>query len=372
MRWAVACAAAVPLACAAPAPWRSTIAVPEVASAKIAEMPRATHAAPATAAEITRGAQLLDGDAATGELGDFVLDNGLVVVVVGAIDGSPRGGAIVDLAGARRTDALASMETRVAGEQVRYDDLHAGVEPTSGAAFIEVVGEVAGAAATTRYELYPGLDAVLIHTAFHRPSTIPEEVKFAVADRLVGGADARATCNPDFGPGQCLLSGAGQSYVLDALHAQGANAGRVGDTSAIVGIEPSSCMPGPRLYTRFLAPLARPDSLAHLAALAVAHGEQVGDLDLTILPRPWSPARIVEPGRFWFAPLRGGLPVSLETAAPYHPGDRVTARVPEGDWYIWFTNDAYVSSGGEDVHVHVEGGDHARFTVGATLRTLAP
>lgn len=369
------CTVGLGVSCAASAPWRSTLVVPSATSAKIAQMARAGAESPATVSEVTSGAQLPDGDAANGEFGDFVLDNGVIVVVVGAIDGSPRSGTIVDVAGARRTDGLLAMETRVAGETAEYTTLHTGVDAATGAAFVEVVGEAGDDAVTTRYEVHPRLEAVMIHTAFRRPKTIPKSVKLAVEDRLVGDGhgDERATCNPDFGPGQCLVPGARQSYVLDALDVQGATGERVSDASVVVGVDPASCMEGPRVYTRLLTPLARADLLAQLAARALARGEPLGEVELTILPEPWSPARILEPGRFWFSRRTpGAFPVSLEVDTQYHPGDRVIARIPEGDWYVWFTNDAYVSSANEDVNIHVRGGEKSRFTVGATLRARSP
>lgn len=359
-------------ACGARSPYRSTIALPAASEARISAMHIGTAPeAPATVSEITEASRVLDGAAATGEVGDYLLENGAVMVVIARPDGSPRAGTIVDLGRAStRTDALARMETLLAGEPIRYASLRTGTDPSTRAAFVEVVGEAAGLAATTRYELRPGLAAVLVHTSFTRPREIDASAMYAVADRIVGAPGARSRCDADLGPGQCEVMDERDGYVLDALVDEGALEESEHHGAAVVGVDPAAVPEGSYVYSRFLAPLDRPDSLAVATALAVARGEEVGEVEISLAPVPWSRARIVEPGVFWFsrATSSEGAAVALKHPGQLHPGDHVTAQVPAGGWYVEFRNDAYAATPREDARVEVSGGSRAKVKVTARRR----
>ena len=77
---------------------------------------------------------LLEGEAPRGKLGDYLIENRRIRVVVANADGSPRAGTIVDLAlrGATR-DGFDGMTTEVFGRRVRYTTIKDGYdEITSG------------------------------------------------------------------------------------------------------------------------------------------------------------------------------------------------------------------------------------------------
>jgi len=112
------------------------------------------------------------GGASGGRLGDYVLENGHVLAAVTAVDGTKRGGRLIDLAKkAKGVDGLGSLELSVLGQPLIYDSMRTGFDEATNAAYIEVSGRVdmrqsGGALLTvsTRYDAAPGIEAILVHT----------------------------------------------------------------------------------------------------------------------------------------------------------------------------------------------------------------
>src|SRR5262249_35230424 len=100
--------------------------------------------------------------------------------VIGAVDGSARGGKILDLAlRPRAVDGLGRVEAIVGERRVRYTSAKEGSDDTTGAAFLQVTGHPEGDASfeiVTRYDVAPGLTGVVFHTSFK------------IAGRSFGGA----------------------------------------------------------------------------------------------------------------------------------------------------------------------------------------
>ncbi|MFO0617161.1 MAG: hypothetical protein U0414_31480 [Polyangiaceae bacterium] len=308
----------------------------------------------ATVTTITSADQLLDGDEASGEYGDVLLENGLVSVVIADADGSDRSGAIVDLAlRPARVDALRAFETEVLGEPVRYGAMKTGVGPR-GAAFVEVAGEASGVPVVTRYELFRGVDGVLAHTSFTRPSSVGA-LPYAVQDRLDMVPEARASCEGT----HCALLGAGAGFMIRSLEERGTNVFPTNDGWFLMGVAPSAVPEGVFVYSRWIGALERADSLAIVASLAESDGQALGSVQIGLAPRPWSKARIVEPGKFTLSAISSTLigTVDLVTTSSLHPGDRVSAKVPTGDWYLAFGNAAYATTPDEIERIHVAGGE---------------
>lgn len=379
---ALTTAAIVGAACGSPAPYSASFAVPRSVAERIRAMesrggPRpdgplrgeeSTDRAPATVAEISESSRVLDGPSARGAIGDFVMENGHVMVVIARPDGSASGGTIVDLGATdARIDALARMDTLVAGAPVVYSTLETGTDGVGGV-FVEVLGHAGEVPVSTRYELRPGIDAVLIHTSFVHPDTMSAST-FAAADSLLGEPGAEGRCDRDHGPGQCEVTDKERGYVLCALVDRGPLEHVEDSGAVVVGVDASALARGAQVYSRYLAPLERPDSLAVASALAVARGQDLGEIELTLLPTPWGKGRVVEPGFFWLSPVDrdAGAPMALKHRAQLHPGDSVVARAPVGSWYIEFRNDAYTAAPEANVPVEVIPGQRAKARV-TTLR----
>lgn len=356
-------------ACGSPPPRPPALDVPKSTLERIHAM-QVGPAPRATVAEITEASRVLDGPAATGAIGDWVMQNGRVMVVIARPDGSARGGAVVDLGAADLgADELASMETLVGGEPVIYSTLETGTDG-SGGAFVDVLGHAGELAVSTRYELRPGLDAVLIHTSFVRPGTTGTRGE-AAADRLLGQPGTEARCDPEQGKGQCELTSEERGYVLCALDLEGAMEHVEDGGAVVVGVDAAALRPGAQLYSRYLAVLDRADSLAVASSLAIARGHEVGEVELTLFPVPWGKGRVVEPGFFWLAPADGGVPLTLETRAQLHPGDRVIAKAPVGSWYVEFRNETYAGDLRGLARVEVVHGERAKVRV-STHRRATP
>ncbi len=237
--------------------------------------------------------QLPVGPKSTGRLGDYVLDNGLVGVVVANVDGTARSGKLVDLARwGEAGDELEGLETRVLGVPVRYETLKTGFDASLGAAYVSVTGSVitrGGARATvdTRYDLAPGLDTVLVSTRVKllsasapaddaEPAT--EEAVPLIQDRIAV-AGARSPLADARGPFLAAL-GEGAGYAL-----QPAADGELRGETMVVPASKTPPVGVDFLYSRTLTALERPDSLAAEVAYARTLGEPLGELEVKLDPR---------------------------------------------------------------------------------------
>lgn len=360
--------AAIAVGCGAPGQYGSIIVLPGSTERLIAAMHYGFNgvgeAKPAASvARVTSAEELAEGAAATGKVGDWVLENGSIVVVIADADGSARSGTLVDVArDPRRTDGVARFETTVLGAPVKYTTIKSGTDDALGSAFVEVSGTAGDLVVSTRYDVAPELDAVLVHTSFTRgaldgAAPAPEGA-LDVSDRLVVGASDRADCEGS----HCATFGA-QSYVLKPLMDDGAVARPDGDAAVIVGLGASTVPAGAYVYSRLVAPLERPDSLALAAALSAADGRPLGEVEIELSPERWSKDRSIAPGTFRFTPSKKGAPVDLALGAEIHAGDRVTVKVPTGGWNVAFENDGYLTT--ERAHVDVRPGKIASVFVPA-------
>jgi hypothetical protein len=246
---------------------------------------------PAEARRILAADQLVEGPGATGRLGDWTLENGFVVAVVTAADGSSRGGKLVDLVRrGERLDELGRFELSVLGRPVVYESLGSGFDRTTGAAYIHVAGHPRGlphVSVTTRYDLGMGLDAVLVHT--HVRNTKPH---------ASGEAPASLTLSDAI---EVAGESAGVTVAKSARHFAwlGARVGYLyrshGETSFELGevpngarasfelpLEPNGAGVTEVLHARMITPLQRPDSAAVAVALARIEGRAVGDVEVRL------------------------------------------------------------------------------------------
>lgn len=316
------------------------------------------EAKPAAAVHTASTEDLLQGSGASGKVGDYVLENGSVVAIVAAIDGTDRSGTLVDFArNPARSDELANVTTTVFGHPVRYTTAKTGTDDVTGAAYVEVSGTSGSLSVSTRYDLAPELDAILVHTSFTRPpkESAPEgsepDAPLDVADRLA--LDPSAVKRFDAAPRSLAAFAARGGYVLVPLVATDAEPGTVvseppAESSEVIGLAHDRATEGVFIYSRFLSPLERPDTLSLVSALAVADGRELGDVEFEIAPEKWTPGLAIRPGKLVLTPRlqdqgAGGAPVEMDVQKSVRAGDHVVAKVPSGTWDVRFTSDEYHS-----------------------------
>lgn len=251
--------------------------------------------------------QIPGGEARSGRVGDWVLDNGVIVAVVARVDGSPRSGRLVDLVhGWEGLDDLRAFDTRVLGQPVRYEVASSGRDEALGSAYVVVSGEVdlsdAGGpivAVETRYDVAPALDIVLISTRVRvtKAAALPDvglEVDDDAPDERAPEAwtpqhptvEDRlrvrdATLHADLDLPQVAALGPSSGYALQPLDdatpsdAQRGMAFRGGDLA-----EKGDWV----LYSRAVVSLERPDTLSAELAAARAYAEPLGVLEVRLIP----------------------------------------------------------------------------------------
>ena len=291
----------------------------------------------------------LHGPSASGRIGDYLLENKRVSVVIANVDGGDRGGQIVDMARASgRVDDLGKLETIVSGMRVRYRTITTGNDPQLGTAYVNVVGyaerdpsmEVA-----TRYDIGPELDTVLVHTTI-RPAGRSFVGPIAVGDALVlqGGTFARGAASADpgarnenapelrFGAAHAAAFGPTSGYVLKPLVEDAPLVMLPAASRAAIGQAPEAFASEELvLYSRALIALDRPDTLAMATALAEVDGIPTGEVELEIIPHARNTRTSFVGGRFFLDPSGSRAEgLALEVEPPIHPGDRVLARAPAG------------------------------------------
>jgi hypothetical protein len=299
--------------------------------------------------QATSNEDLAAGTGASGKVGDYVLENGSVVAIVAAIDGTDRGGTLVDFArNPSRADDLGGLATSVLGHRVRYTSLKTGTDQATGAAFVEVSGTSGAIVVSTRYDLAPELDALLVHTSFTRPH--PDDAAasgFDVEDSVSLAPGSAAHFEP--AAGSLAAYGAQASYVVvplvesDPTTPPGVDVATEppSDSSEVIGLRAGRAPEGAFVYSRFVSPLERSDSLALEAALAVASGRETGDVEIEVAPEKWVAGLAIHPGKLVFR--AGGRTAEVDVTQPIRAGDRVTVKVPSGAWDVAFAGDDFRS-----------------------------
>ncbi len=288
---------------------------------------------------IARDELVPSGAAASGRIGDWMLENKAMVAVVGQIDGTTRGGRLVDAwrkpAG---LDGLEDHETYVFGKLVVYDTLRSGFDEKTGAAYVEVSAVVdrtdeglPSVSVATRYDLAPGIDAILAHTQVKTIASSAEEVaQPLLTERLLAGGAAQA--NVDATTASTI--GDAQGYLLHPLTLPA----EVGADGAMARINvPATATPAPGatvLFSRMIAPLERPDTLALAVARARIEGGRVGEVRLQLSERGRPLARL----GVGDVVLRreDGSEVVARGALPCPPESAYVVHAPEGTYFVGF------------------------------------
>ncbi|MBL8742813.1 MAG: hypothetical protein JNK04_17010, partial [Myxococcales bacterium] len=284
-RWPLVLAVLLLAACAAPSQEGQVVIAPGATERALLAMRMGyigfeRDKVPGQVRQASMPGLLPEGGASAGKLGDWVLENGHVVAAVTAIDGTKRGGRLIDLAKKPKAlDGLGSVELSVLGQPVVYDSLRTGFDASTNAAYIEVSGRVdmrasGGALLTvsTRYDAAPGIEAILMHThvKVDSGSVDPASEKPLLDEVLAAKGPERGLIDPDASYG--VSFGEDGGYIVRAL----GDPGSVSTASVLPSFRvPAPAAPatgGALVVTRVLAPLDRADT----AALAVALAKTVG------------------------------------------------------------------------------------------------
>lgn len=229
--------------------------------------------------------QLPTGPAAAGRLGDWVLENDRVIAVVTRVDGSARGGRLVDLTATDASgEALAGLELVIDGAPVRYVLGKSGSDVTTGAAYVEVSGHVVGRPdlrVSTRYDVAPGLPAVVIHSQVAGLGrevwlgAVLDRARFVGAGELVLGATDAPTPTSELAPGHAAWIDGRRGYLLRPLSDTPLLVARAlgAPGEAHVGLG-GTASEDPLLYSRVLAPLSDPTPASIRHALARLEGRE--------------------------------------------------------------------------------------------------
>lgn len=310
--------------------------------------------APASVIRIAREELLIEGRAATARVGDWMLENGPIVAVVGQIDGTSRGGRLVDLA--RKpggADGLEDHELFVFGKLVVYETLRRGYDDATGAAYVETSAVVDRSidglpvvSVATRYDVAPGIDAILAHTQIKVISgEVPEGAPPLVAERIY----AQGAVDPVVRPATAASIGQSQGYVVHAISSP-AELGADGKMTRLT--VPASFTPGRGgtvLVSRLIAPLERPDTAALAVAEARIAGERIGELRVRLVDAGRPPSRIGTSDLV----LRGegGTEIVARGAVPCPLDSSYAVQVPEGKYEVLLRGSVHVAEGAKSAVV---------------------
>jgi hypothetical protein len=294
-------------------------------------------------AHVMKNGEQLGGPNAIGRPGDLLLENAEVVFVIdqlGSEDGfAESGGNLVDAADARaRKDELGEMFTYfgVFPRQGVYDTLSSG-DASDGTAWVEAKGRElyeTGLVITTRYTLHPPDRALLIETTVENSSGAPidlpslgDAIQWGGVEKIAPGK-ARGFKGPSSGP---YVGGVGRF----ASYAVTSTGGAVDATSGSGWTDTAQrktvrLLPGERTeYSRVFVVGQRADTSSLVAELAMAAGQPVGEVQLTLvpvgalLPTGFSLTLLAEGSHeTWTlaSPFRGSVPVGrygvASTASP--------------------------------------------------------
>ena len=319
--------------------------------------------------------QLPSGPAATAKVGDYVLENGHLLAAVTNVDGTTRGGRLVDLARKpTQADGLDGLELEVLGEKVVYDALKTGRDEATFTAYVEVSGRIDAThrggplvTVSTRYDVAPGVDAIVVSThiklergAFAEGDSAPS----LFDETLVAKSPMPPIADVTAGFGATLGDGGG--YLLRPMSD--------GASLTTTSISPRVRVPatqGPALgdaivVTRVVSPLERADSSAVAVALAKTDGKGIGDIEVRVAPRGPG-ARYPKRGDLSFVSASGESFLACDLDAT---GDdsHFAASMPEGRYTMVFRNGALESEG---VPVVIEKDRTGFTTVAAAVREKA-
>ncbi|MFO0549807.1 MAG: hypothetical protein U0271_15550 [Polyangiaceae bacterium] len=281
--------------------------------------------------------QLPEGSGA-GKIGDWVLENGPIVAVVTGLDGTARGGRLVDFARKpSMRDHLARVSPTVLGREVVYDSIVTGYDDSTAGSYVEVSGRVDLSSeggpvvdVATRFDMGPGLELVVCHTNLKvvRGVVAPDAAPLLV-ERVRADAAATPVVDPSGAYGASLGDGAG--YLVRPI-------GDVPTVQLIDGdpalVVPASAAPGAGealVISRVITVLERADSAALAVALAQADGRDLGEIEVRVSPQKGKPSpRSVD---LAFIP-ESGEPLALCDLRPTGEDSHYAARVPAGSYRI--------------------------------------
>jgi hypothetical protein len=284
----------------------------------------------------------LGGPGATGRPGDWLLENAQVAFVIGQVGGeggsAESRGNVIDAADARiRKDDLGRMVTSFGAtppESV-YRSLRSGTD-AAGSAWIEVIGgglTQATLGLTTRYTLHAPDRAMLVETVLENTGDAPvalasvgDCVSWGTAESVAPG-EARGFAGPSSGVYVGAV-GADASYALTSTDGS-IEAVSGGSRTWTAQRKEVTLAPHARTgYARVFLVGARPDTASLVGELALAAGQPVGEVKVTVAgSAPGTtlqltpegsrqPLTLVEPfeatlpeGRYWITPQQGHRPI---------------------------------------------------------------
>ncbi|HEY3818705.1 MAG TPA: hypothetical protein VGL81_16150 [Polyangiaceae bacterium] len=341
MRRALASFALLALsACPAPADVTPVIHVDPRAAQRLAWFGKAPPAddppaepapAPATAparVHAMKDGEALGGPAATGRPGDLLLENAEVVFVVS-------GCRLVDAADAQaRKDELGQMAPRPGAEASggACEAPRSGTD-ADGSAWIETRARAGTLALTTRYLLNPPDRALLVETTVENTgdaaetlASLGDVVEWGGTERVAPGKPrgfAGATSGAYVG-----AVGRFVSYAVTSTEGDIDAVSRGSSTETTVRAKVPLAAHASTHYERVFLVGARPDTASLVGELALAAGQAVGEVKLTVPGGAGgatveltpdgsteaitlaSPFEAVLPlGRYWITPRRGGAPI---------------------------------------------------------------
>lgn len=327
--------------------------------------------APATVRVLASTADL--PASAGARVGDVVLDNGEVSFVVAAADGTLRGGTLIDAWSTGRPDELGSLRVLASDRPVLALSVRTGTDAPTRTAWVDVVGTVdtptGPLEVVTRYDVAPGVRGVLVHSTLRVPAR-GEDLALAIGDAIEPRAGEEVgLVSPALGaPALLAQRGEQGGYAIVGLGA----ATDVDLTRRTQGRLAFSIReaPGELLtFSRFVAVLDRPDSLALRVVQARSAGIGVGELELTGVDVRGLPAPLRARAELILEETSGlEEPVFLSLPLELAPGGAVIAEVPAGSWTVRLAH-----AGFEPTAVEVAASRLSRARVRVTQRSaLSP
>lgn len=316
--------------------------------------------------------QLPSGPAATAKVGDYVLENGTLLAAVTNVDGTARGGRLVDLARKpSQGDGLDTLELDVLGQRVVYDSLKTGRDDSTYTAYVEVSGRIDATArggplvtVSTRYDVAPGVDAIVVstHIKLERGAIAADEAGPSLFDeRLVAKSPKPPIVDVSAGFGATLGDGGG--YLLRPMSDGASLTTTSVSPRVVVSTADAPALGDAVVITRVVSPLERADSSAVAVALAKTDGTGIGDIEVRVSPRGPG-ARYPKRGDLSFVSSSGESFLACDLDAT---GDdsHFAASMPEGRYTMVFRDGALESEG---VPVVIEKDRTGFTTVAAVLR----
>lgn len=297
--------------------------------------------------------QLPDGDARSGRVGDYVLENGHVLATITDVDGTERGGRLVDLARKPTSiDALDRLDLDLLGAKIVYETLKTGFDDATQAAYVEVSGTLDRSAidgtrftVSTRYDAAPGVEAIVVHTHIKL-----EQGTLDVASVGAGLLDERLYAAGASGPIVDSASGFGASiggrgaYLLRPLYEGAKVTAAARGPRMLIDAASAPAQGDAVVITRVIAPLERPDTGALAVAVAKSEGKHVGDVEVRVAPR--GGARFPGRGDLAFVDPRGER-VEVCDVDTSGEDSHFAATLPIGRYTVYFNNEQLSGEGSE-------------------------